>query len=253
MRGDGVDAGPAFDDAGIVGGFRLLGNLEVGDGGDDACQAVDGAGCSEGSIGMAPWTTNGDAPALGADGDVCDVAKTSIDGDDRTQLLAVAFNGGACAEEVAQTFLAHVGNGDDIGLGLSSQFIEDVKCSKHSSNTQAVVPNARTAQDVRVPLDRDGCCLWKDGVGVGQQQQDRALLALAAPGVDVAGGVDFRAIAPFSPARPPVVREPARSLSARESRRCAERVRRQLRCGWRRQRGTGLIQMARTYDGFPYT
>src|SRR6266849_2051012 len=76
---------------------------------------------------MAAWTTNGDAPALGADGDVCDVARTSIDG--------------------------------------------------------------------------DGCCLWKDSVGVGQQQQDQALLALAAPGVDVAGGVDFRAISSFSPER----------------------------------------------------
>ena len=85
MRGDGVDAGATFDDADIEGGLRLLRNFEVGDGRDDASQAVDGAWRSERSIRMTTWSTNGDAPAFGADGDMGDVAETAIDGDDRAQ------------------------------------------------------------------------------------------------------------------------------------------------------------------------
>src|SRR5690242_6562864 len=113
MRCDGVNAGATFDDAYVVGGLWLLWNFEVGDGGYDATQAVYCTWRSECSIGMTAWATYCNAPAFGADGDMGDVAKTAIDGDDCTQLLLVAFDSSACAEEISQTFLAHVGNGDD--------------------------------------------------------------------------------------------------------------------------------------------
>src|SRR5438132_13255731 len=117
-RGDGVDAGTPFDDADIVGGFRLPRNLQVSDGGDDASQPVDRSWRSECSIRMSAWTTHYDAPAFRADGNMDDSAKISIDGDNCTQFLAVAFDSGTCAEEIAQAFLAHVGNRDNIGTGL---------------------------------------------------------------------------------------------------------------------------------------
>ena len=96
-RGDGVDAGTPFDDADIVGGLWLPRNLQVRDGGDDASQPVDRAWRSECSIRMSTWTTHCDTPAFGADGDMDDSAKISIDGDNCTQFLAVTFDSSAGA------------------------------------------------------------------------------------------------------------------------------------------------------------
>ncbi len=76
---DSIYAGPAPNDPDIKGRLGLLWHLEIGQGGDDSPQAVNGAGRAERAIRVPARTAHNDAPAFGANRTVRDMTQAAVD------------------------------------------------------------------------------------------------------------------------------------------------------------------------------
>jgi hypothetical protein len=153
----------------VVLGWRDFEGVDFGDG---APHGLDGIGHAEGAVAVAAGPFERDLVAVAADADVGDAEAGAIHRDELVDLSFEAVEEEALhAAQVAQAFLADIGDEGDGAGGFHVALVEGADDGEHDGQAAAIVADAGAFEDRPARVTLTSVPSGKDGVEVGGEYQ----------------------------------------------------------------------------------